>query len=160
LLRAYGPTAPCSHLDDPFASSLRKAAIEAAKTATFKPGLNNGKPAEYGLTLKYVFNPFKKKGEQEPNFDMPVKSGVLNGRALNLPSPRNPESHVDYVGVEIMVLIGEDGKVKEAGVIMGRQPFGYSAMDAACKAKFSPTLLNGEPIRVRGIIAYSFAPNR
>jgi len=50
--------------------------------------------------------------------------------------------------VQIEALIGEDGKVRNARVIAGRDVLNDAALTAVRQWKFTPTRLNGEPVAV------------
>jgi protein TonB len=58
--------------------------------------------------------------------------------------------------VAVAVVIDEQGSVIEARAISGPQPLHTAAVNAARLARFSPTLLMGEPVRVSGTITYNF----
>jgi hypothetical protein len=90
-------------------------------------------------------NPNQKKG--------PVSGGVLNNRAIYLPQPEVP----DATGVVIVqVLIDEQGGVVEAKAVSGPQNLHTAAVNAARLARFSPTMLMGEPVKVIGTLTYNF----
>ena len=89
-----------------------------------------------------------------------VQGGVLNGRAVYKPQPEYPAmaKSVRAQGtVTVQVLVDETGKVIEAKAT--RTPhfsLGAAAEDAARRARFTPTLLSGAPVKVTGIITYNF----
>lgn len=89
----------------------------------------------------------------------PIARTVLNGAALSLPPPVYPENarrtRVEGT-VEIEVVIDENGKVSSAKVISGPPLLRDSAVQAALRAKFTPTKLAGEPVKVTGKIIYNF----
>jgi protein TonB len=58
--------------------------------------------------------------------------------------------------VNVQVLIDEKGHVISARAVSGHALLRNSAEAAARMARFSPTLLSGQPIRVSGIITYNF----
>jgi protein TonB len=61
--------------------------------------------------------------------------------------------------VVVKVEIDEKGKVLSAKDICQGPPFLTEAsIEAARNARFSPTLLNGQPIKVTGVIQYNFIP--
>jgi TonB family protein len=88
-----------------------------------------------------------------------VTGGVLNGKAISLPKPAYPSSAraVRASGaVSVQVLIGEDGSILSASAVTGHLLLRAAAVAAAKQAKFSPTLLEGRPVKVSGIITYNF----
>lgn len=90
----------------------------------------------------------------------PVSGGVLNGTALNLPPPTYPEAakRMRTQGVvSVDVILDETGKVVAANASSGPSILREAAVQAALKAKFSPTKLSGQPVKVSGVINYKFA---
>ncbi len=86
-----------------------------------------------------------------------IEGGVLNGKAIDLPEPKLPEGATKVGGkVRVRVLIDETGKVISAEVEDGRIELRRAALEAARKARFSPTLLAGQPVKVYGFINYIF----
>jgi TonB family protein len=90
----------------------------------------------------------------------PVSGGVLNGTALSLPSPVYPDaakrSRTSGV-VTVEVVLDETGKVVSATASSGPTMLRDAAVQAALKARFSPTKLSGQPVKVSGVINYKFA---
>jgi TonB family protein len=60
--------------------------------------------------------------------------------------------------VRVQVLIDESGQVIAARAITGHPLLQAGAERAARAARFSPTYLGGQPVKVRGVIVYNFAP--
>ena len=90
----------------------------------------------------------------------PVSGGVLNGTAISLPAPVYPEAakRMRTAGVvEVGVILDESGKVVSAVANSGPSILREAAVTAALKARFSPTKLSGQPVKVSGIINYKFA---
>ena len=90
----------------------------------------------------------------------PVSGGVLNGKALSLPIPAYPLTarSARQTGVVIVeVVIDVNGKVISARAVSGPMLLQQSAVQAAYQAKFSPTILSGQPVKVVGTINYNFA---
>ncbi len=90
----------------------------------------------------------------------PVSGGVLNGTAVNLPPPVYPEAakRMRTQGVvTVDVILDETGKVVSASASAGPTILRDSAVQAALKARFSPTKLSGQPVKVSGVINYKFA---
>ena len=89
----------------------------------------------------------------------PVSGGVLNGKAISLPKPSYPPSakRLRAAGVvTVEVLLDEDGKVVSARAIEGNTLLRDAAVYAARQARFSPTVLSGQPVKVSGVITYKF----
>jgi TonB family protein len=94
---------------------------------------------------------------------LPVSNGVLNGQALSLPAPTYPESarRMQLVGtVRVEVTVDENGKVISAKAISGPGLLRDASIQAAYRAKFSPTKLSGKPVQVTGSIIYNFTATR
>ena len=90
----------------------------------------------------------------------PISGGVLNGTALSLPQPVYPEpaKRMRTAGlVSVEVILDETGKVVSATATSGPTILREAAVQAALKARFSPTKLSGQPVKVSGVINYKFA---
>ncbi len=90
-----------------------------------------------------------------------VSGGVLNGKATSLPKPAYPPAAraVRASGsVSVQVLISESGSVISASAVSGHPLLRAAAVGAARGARFSPTLLSGQPVKVSGVITYNFVP--
>lgn len=93
----------------------------------------------------------------------PTPSGrqVLNGNATNLAKPPYPAAAraVRASGaVNVQVTIDETGKVISAFAISGHPLLRSAAVEAAKASTFSPTLLDGQPVKITGVIVYNFVP--
>ncbi len=155
--QVYGPLTPCANLSDPAVEAFRTAALSAARSATFEPVIEDGKPIEERISIGYRLRSGPLSGE-ERNI---VSIGIANGRATSLPKPEYPEAARPSRlsgGVSIQVLINEKGEVISAGALSGNSLFSAPGVAAACKARFSPMTLRGQPAQMLGIIAYNFAP--
>jgi TonB family protein len=89
----------------------------------------------------------------------PVSGGVVNGKATSLPKPPYPAAAkaVKAGGaVSVQVLIDEEGNVVSASTVSGHPLLRAAAEQAARSAKFSPTMLCGEKVKVAGSIVYNF----
>jgi TonB family protein len=87
------------------------------------------------------------------------KSEVINGKAVSLPQPAYPDEAKQQRlsgTASIKVKIDEQGNVIEAKSICRTDVLGKAAEEAALKAKFSPTIFNGKPVKVTGFITYNF----
>jgi len=90
-----------------------------------------------------------------------ISGGVLNGKATSLPKPPYPPAAraVRAAGaVTVQVLIDESGSVVSASAVNGHPLLRAAAVQAARSARFSPTQLSGQPVKVSGVITYNFVP--
>lgn len=88
-----------------------------------------------------------------------VHKRVLNGEALLLPKPPYPplarQMRVQGT-VLVQVLIDETGRVVSAKAVSGNPALVTAAQRAALEARFSPTKLNDQAVKVSGVITYNF----
>jgi outer membrane biosynthesis protein TonB len=56
----------------------------------------------------------------------------------------------------VQVLIDETGKVVSAQAVSGNPVFLHVAQKAALQARFKPTRLGDQPVKVSGVITYNF----
>jgi len=89
----------------------------------------------------------------------PIHGGVLNGKALSLPAPEYPaiarSAHASG-SVTVAITVDEEGNVVEAKAVSGHPLLQAASVNAARAAKFSPTQLEGVPVRVNGVVVYNF----
>jgi TonB family protein len=88
-----------------------------------------------------------------------VAGGVVNGKAISLMKPLYPdEARANRVAgtVVVQVVIDESGKVIRACAVHGPPLLMRASEVAAYNAVFSPTRLNGKPVKVTGLITYNF----
>ena len=123
---------------------------EPSQTAN-KQDPNTHQGAE-GNTEGTAPNPANKENKP-PEGKKPINGGMLNGKAIYLPQPEASGEGV----VLVQVLIDENGAVIEARAVSGPQNLQAAAVSAARLARFSPTMLMGEPVKVSGTLSYSFA---
>ena len=154
-----GPAPLCdSGSGDSRLAALRASVREALKEAKFSPAIKDGNPTRATIWVGSTFDPFEdfKTGKKRI-----INSGVINGKALRLVKPEYPPAAraVRASGaVSIAVVVDERGKVFSADAVSGHPLLRSSAVRAACSSKFSPTTLEGNPIRIAGVITYVFAP--
>jgi protein TonB len=88
-----------------------------------------------------------------------VSLGVVNGKATSLPPPPYPAA-AKAIGangaVSVQIMIDVDGKVISSKAVSGHPLLKKAAEDAARRARFSPTFLSKEPVKVTGFITYNF----
>ena len=88
-----------------------------------------------------------------------ISLGVINGRAQDLPTP--VYSAVAKAAraqgmVTVQILVDETGRVISAHATGGHPMLRPLAEQAARRARFSPTLLSNQPVKVSGVITYNF----
>jgi TonB family protein len=111
-------------------------------------------------------NPESKRAEPsdektaQPGQKGPISGGVLNGKALYLPKPDYPleaQNAKASGSVVVQVTIDEVGAVIAAKAVSGHPTLHQVCVNAALQARFSPTTLMGEPVKVTGVLTYNFA---
>ena len=88
-------------------------------------------------------------------------AGIVNGKAKKLARPPYPPAAKEarITGkVEVRVTIDETGTVLFACAQSGPSIFYPFVENAALGSKFSPTIIDGKPVKVVGIIVYNFIP--
>jgi TonB family protein len=88
-----------------------------------------------------------------------VAGGVLNGKALSKPQPHYPSAAKRERAqgtVVVQITVDETGSVIAAHAVSGHLLLRPAGVEAARRAKFSPTLLCGKPVKVTGVITYNF----
>ncbi len=88
-----------------------------------------------------------------------VSLGVANAKALSLPKPSYPaiaKAAGAFGVVQVQISLDETGKVTSARPLSGHPLLQAEAVRAAYQARFSPTLLSGQPVKATGIINYNF----
>ena len=88
-----------------------------------------------------------------------VSGGVLNGKAISKPQPAYPpiaKAARASGTVTVQILVDESGRVVSASAVSGHPLLQQAAVSAARQARFSPTLLSGQPVKVSGVITYNF----
>ena len=91
-----------------------------------------------------------------------VAGGIINGKAVSKPPAVYPSAakaaRVSGT-VTVAVEVDEGGGVSKAEAVIGPALLREAAEDAAREARFSPTWLSGQPMRVSGLITYNFVLN-
>jgi periplasmic protein TonB len=88
-----------------------------------------------------------------------VSGGVLNGKAISKPQPAYPpiaKAARAQGTVTVQIVVDESGRVISASAVSGHPLLQQAAVAAARQARFSPTLLSGQPVKVSGVITYNF----
>ena len=88
-----------------------------------------------------------------------LPSTVLQSKAISLPQPAYPAlARQIHIGgtVSVQILVDEQGKVIAAQAVSGHPTLVGAAREAALRARFTPTILSGTPVKVQGVITYNF----
>ncbi|HEX6730974.1 MAG TPA: TonB family protein [Pyrinomonadaceae bacterium] len=88
-----------------------------------------------------------------------VSKDVLKSKAISLPKPIYPAlaKQIRMQGtVNVQVLIDETGRVISAQPLEGPPLLIHEARRAALQARFSPTMIGDQPVKVSGVITYNF----
>lgn len=94
------------------------------------------------------------------NAPMIISAGGISGKAIKKVQPEYPpvaRAAGAQGEVTVEVVVGEDGNIESAKAISGHPLLQQSAVDAARQWTFSPTLLEGKPVKVRGRISFVFS---
>ncbi len=146
-------------------NETRVVASLPARTAAAK--LNGSQIQPMNLDLRSITDSSRKNvvaSDNEPPpapkpLLKPMSGGVLNGRAVSLPAPSYPEiaRRMRQGGkVEVEVIVDENGKVISARATAGPTVLRDVAVEAALRARFTPTKLSGQPVKISGRIDYNF----
>jgi protein TonB len=123
------------------------------------PGIGgSGEITGSGTPVIDVGTPPKLEPIQKPVTRV-ISKRVINSEALSLPKPPYPAlaRQIRIQGaVSVQVLIDETGRVVSAKSIAGHPMLTGAAQRAAMEARFSPTLLGEQPVKVSGVIIYNF----
>ena len=114
------------------------------------PTQSSGPPAMPG---------FPSKPKAAADDDSLSDAGILNSRAIDLPTPVYPAAaRKDHISgqVQVKVVLDETGKVVSAEATFGPEQLQAAAVEAAKRARFKPTIVGGVPQKVFGIVLYDF----
>jgi protein TonB len=127
------------------------------------PGGSGGGGGGGGGTAPVVKSDDEPPPPPAPKPDPPKKTvvsgGVLNGKAISKPQPAYPpiaKAARAQGTVTVQILVDESGRVVSASAVGGHPLLQQAAVAAARQARFSPTLLSGQPVKVSGVITYNF----
>jgi protein TonB len=108
-----------------------------------------------------VVEPVRAPAPPQVDTTRPVRltSTVLQGKAIERRTPAYPPlaRNIHLAGsVSVEVMISLDGRVEAARAVSGHPLLIAAALEAARGWRFEPTLLNGTPVRVTGVIVFNF----
>lgn len=164
-----GPMWPCGARPVKALEELFARLNDHIHLSKFSPAIKNGSPVQSTISFavdldkapQLIGKVTPKSLEKVGSKPKQIAAGVVNGKAISLPKPEYPlaaRSQRAKGVVSIAVLIDEKGDVILAGSTRGDPMLQGAAREAACGAKFSPTKVLNEPVRVSGIITYTFMP--
>ncbi|MEQ1643661.1 MAG: TonB family protein [Pyrinomonadaceae bacterium] len=130
----------------------------AAYYSRFSPRMEDGRAVSFYSSIEYPFGLTHTPPKPTPKM---VSRGVLNGKALSLPKPIFPPE-ARAIGasgaVSVQTVVDEMGNVISATAISGHLSLRPAAEAAARQAKFAPFILEGQSVKVSGVITYNFVP--
>lgn len=163
-----GPMYPCKAKPKDLLEEFKTAVKKNARTFRFEPAMKGGRLTSSVVVLTVTVGGAYKRSLKEGQAKKLVETGgllgdrlvdveIVTGRAKKLPTPRFPTATAisGYSlpqSVIVDIIIDKDGTVLAAGATSGQKEFQEVARDAACAAQFTPTLLQGTPVKVVGII--------
>jgi len=134
-------------------------AVRTANVGPIGPGTGSGGTGSgVGPVVSIADDPPPPK-PSPPKRTAPISGGVLNGKAISKPQPVYPpiaKAARASGTVTVQIVVDETGKVISASAVGGHPLLQQAAVGAARQARFSPTLLSGQPVKVSGVITYNF----
>jgi hypothetical protein len=92
-----------------------------------------------------------------------VSFGVLNGKAINLVTPKFPAAAL-AIGVRghliVQIVVDPRGCVSEAHAVSGHPLLISASVQAALESSFVPVTLSGNPIWMNGVITYNYVSDK
>jgi TonB family protein len=88
-----------------------------------------------------------------------ISAGRIAGKAQKRVQPTYPavaRAAGAQGGVDVEVVVDEQGNVESAKAISGHQLLRDASVEAARQWTFKPTMLEGKPVKVKGIISFVF----
>lgn len=166
-------TAPNPGKERPLGTFVVKEGVEGGSYSSSsgdKNGRSGGDSPGTGITSTIKPSAIEDEGAEPPVIKKPtpepapvpkktVSLGVINGSATSLPKPLYPAAAkaIRAQGdVSVQVTIDETGRVISAKAVSGHPLLKAVSETAAQNAKFAPTLLSNQPVKVTGIIVYKF----
>ncbi|HEX8749153.1 MAG TPA: TonB family protein [Pyrinomonadaceae bacterium] len=128
---------------------------------TYSPSNTTGNPD--GKLLAEEPPPAIVKKPEPPVKQRIAYIGPVNSRALQLPQPSYPAvaKVANIQGpVTVEILIDEQGRVISAHATSGHPLLRSESERAAFRARFSPTLLQDQPVKAKGVITFNFILNK
>jgi protein TonB len=118
------------------------------------------KPGEEGPPLMAKATPTPTpQPKQEVRKIVQLSQGVITAKATSKPAP--PYPNIAKVAraqgpVTVQIVVNEEGRVIASKATSGHPLLRAAAQQAAFQARFTPTFLSGQPVKVTGVITYNF----
>ncbi|MFL6228916.1 MAG: energy transducer TonB [Pyrinomonadaceae bacterium] len=157
-LAASGETPQTVFINDPIAGTnyiLNTESRTAQKAMQFFFKREGGEPAGAKAEGNYTFTRKAPEGATAV-----ISGGRINSKAQKPVQPTYPavaRAAGAQGSVDVEVVIDEQGKVESAKAVSGHELLREASVDAARQWVFSPTLLQGKPVKVKGVISFEFA---
>lgn len=142
----------------PFAIGPDSNPVGLGPANSYRGGNGGGGGSGAGTTLRVDVDPPPPAPVEKPKPAVLSKQ-VINGEALSLPKPPYPPiaKQMGIQGtVNVQVLVDESGRVISAKAVAGNPALAHAAQQAALNARFSPTMLGEQAVKISGIIIYNF----
>jgi TonB family protein len=130
---------------------------QVAKTSGIQE-IDFGTPAERDRIIAECETPDRPKPATEAEIKIVSQ---LCGKAISLPKPSYPEGAKEAKAsglVQVDVIVDEKGRVIWAKAVTGHPLLKEESRKAACRARYSPWLISGHPVKTRTSITYNFLP--
>lgn len=119
-------------------------AVEALMCTAAGDGRNSGVWRKLGEVLK----------DADPSHGV-----LLDGKVVSKPPPSYPaaaKASLIMGSAVIKIWVDKEGSVERAKALCGHPLLAEASVEAARRARFTPTLLDGKPVKVSGYITYHF----
>ena len=133
------------------------ASLQPARNSAFAQGKVN---KESEVDKQKTITACELPEQEKPNGEI-KRVSQLCGRALSLPKPAYPEeAKANRISgtVVVDIVTNEEGRVVWAKATSGPELLWGVSVKAACRARYSPTLISGRAIRTESSIQYLFKP--
>jgi TonB family protein len=157
---------------------LAKAAADAFKKWKFRPFIRNGKPVKVSTELPFLFTSLSEPDDSDKNSarnaeeshatdsatlssvqKIRISSGVAEGQLIHKVQPIYPPE-AKRKGIEgtvlLQITIGKDGLMKDVKLISGPPELVDAAIGAVQQWRYTPYLLQGNPVEVESTVKVTF----
>jgi protein TonB len=152
-------TTPNKNLPLPETGAVRITGRDLNAGPASGPGSPIGGTRQIVAAAPVVVMPDVPPAPDPPKPPKVISKGPITGLATYLPKPAYSEiaKRARIQGsVSVQVLVDESGRVVSAKVLSGHPLLTIEAQKAALQARFSPTKLGDQAVKVSGVITYNF----